>query len=735
MATPIFDNIFEAEDSFGRPVVSGKVYTYEPGTTTPKVTYSDEAGTIPNTNPVILNSSGKAQIYGNGEYTINVLDLFSGQVPGFPKNIWSEVTGADIVKIPLVFDNIDALRATPGGFQNQAAIVLGYDTPGDGGGGPKRRWNIGAGQIDNGGSIIVPGGIIGSVSTVGAWIFPEVGIIPIEFFGAKVDSITDDSVAILATMAVTKTPSINSGVAFINADITIPYGTEFHFYNGAVFDVNTGKTLAISGELPQKNIKIFTLRSNIIFSDGIGVSAYPAWFGCSPNATPEVNKEAIQKTLDSVYRGARIQLPQGQINSNTGITFKKTGLSLYGTSNAASWTGTTTGGTAIYFSSDNPTVEGFIMTGTQFDVGVGNSDGSGIYDMEIRSATKDAITTGIDFRGPKFFRNIKVLYFSNLGIYCSEWGIGFDMFNVDVRDIGQFTTGRGILIEGVNSTTYTIRNSNIHNCYKGIEIKAGIDFKIENVIIEGSKSYGLHVHNEDGTSLVGGQFNQVWAEENNSGSISSFAVRLGTEATIATWYPEGLTFNGCRMAPVQVGQRSILVDPNVGGTLLNRCRLGGTAIDNAQFDSFVKITNPVGGYTVGVTSIYTEVPSYGSGAINRSSLGQEVSSSGSLPKQWAMANGTTMTISFKAGSNASGIVMVGDAGTGANAIGNFGISAIAIISDPGGILEASGSPAIGKFGFYKPTQDTLAIVNNVGSTRNVIFQVIGPEIVSVSNPI
>jgi len=48
-----------------------KLYTYDSGTTTPKVTYSDQAGTIPNTNPIVLDAAGKCSLWlGTGEYTL-----------------------------------------------------------------------------------------------------------------------------------------------------------------------------------------------------------------------------------------------------------------------------------------------------------------------------------------------------------------------------------------------------------------------------------------------------------------------------------------------------------------------------------------------------------------------------------------------------------------------------------------------------------------------------------------
>jgi len=46
-------------DDAGDPLVNGKVYFYESGTTTLKTTYSDVNQSIPNTNPVILTAAGR----------------------------------------------------------------------------------------------------------------------------------------------------------------------------------------------------------------------------------------------------------------------------------------------------------------------------------------------------------------------------------------------------------------------------------------------------------------------------------------------------------------------------------------------------------------------------------------------------------------------------------------------------------------------------------------------------
>lgn len=61
-------------DNNGKPLVSGKVQFYAPGGTVPKTTWQDSAETIPNTNPVVLDGSGRAIILGDGSYRQQVFD-------------------------------------------------------------------------------------------------------------------------------------------------------------------------------------------------------------------------------------------------------------------------------------------------------------------------------------------------------------------------------------------------------------------------------------------------------------------------------------------------------------------------------------------------------------------------------------------------------------------------------------------------------------------------------------
>jgi len=49
--------------SDGAPLVGGKIYTYAAGTTTPAATYTDSSAGTANTNPIILDSYGQANIW------------------------------------------------------------------------------------------------------------------------------------------------------------------------------------------------------------------------------------------------------------------------------------------------------------------------------------------------------------------------------------------------------------------------------------------------------------------------------------------------------------------------------------------------------------------------------------------------------------------------------------------------------------------------------------------------
>lgn len=70
IATPPKLQFFAAD---GTPLVGGKLYSYQAGTTTPLPTYADESGVTYNTNPVVLDSRGEASVwFGNQAYKLKL---------------------------------------------------------------------------------------------------------------------------------------------------------------------------------------------------------------------------------------------------------------------------------------------------------------------------------------------------------------------------------------------------------------------------------------------------------------------------------------------------------------------------------------------------------------------------------------------------------------------------------------------------------------------------------------
>ena len=89
---------FQGLDDNGDPLDSGKVYFYEPGTTTLKDTYTDATLTVANTNPVILDANGRAAIWLNGAYKVKLTDSLDAQI--YEEDNINTGASATVVTVP-----------------------------------------------------------------------------------------------------------------------------------------------------------------------------------------------------------------------------------------------------------------------------------------------------------------------------------------------------------------------------------------------------------------------------------------------------------------------------------------------------------------------------------------------------------------------------------------------------------------------------------------------------------
>lgn len=93
---------FQQFDNNGEPLTGGLLYTYEAGTSTPKATYTDAGEGTENANPVVLDASGRANVWlGSGSYKF-VLKTSAGVLVKEVDNIVGEasnVFGGSVVSV------------------------------------------------------------------------------------------------------------------------------------------------------------------------------------------------------------------------------------------------------------------------------------------------------------------------------------------------------------------------------------------------------------------------------------------------------------------------------------------------------------------------------------------------------------------------------------------------------------------------------------------------------------
>lgn len=120
-------------DDNGVPLAGGLIYTYQAGSSTPLATYTDNAGNVPNSNPIVLDASGRTPsevwlfegysykfvLKNSSDVTIQTLDNIypilqtaPSSAPAVPSGailLWSGSTGS----VPSGYYLCDGTNGTP----------------------------------------------------------------------------------------------------------------------------------------------------------------------------------------------------------------------------------------------------------------------------------------------------------------------------------------------------------------------------------------------------------------------------------------------------------------------------------------------------------------------------------------------------------------------------------------------------------------------------------------------
>ena len=225
IATPPKLQFFDAS---GTPLVGGKLYSYAAGTTTPLATYTSSTGGSANTNPVILDSRGEANVwFGAGQYKLKLTSATDVEV-------WTvdNLNGPDQATLA-------ALSASSG------SSLVGFIQSGSG----------------------------AVATTVQARLRKT-------FFTSDYDTFVNAVAA-----AANGTLIVNSTIT-VSTNVTVPSTVDLQVSNEGIFNIATAVTLTINGPFECGIFQAFncTGTGKVVFSSQFTTVGYPEWWGASTNA-------------------------------------------------------------------------------------------------------------------------------------------------------------------------------------------------------------------------------------------------------------------------------------------------------------------------------------------------------------------------------------------------------------------------------------------------------------------
>lgn len=309
---------FRGFDANGNPLVGGQLFTYAAGTTNLLTTYTSASGTIPNTNPIILNSRGECDIFLTSTLLYKLVlspstdsnpptnpfwtednvsgcaASASGNAPAGAGNLTSEgpfesgvgftpgvtttltlsqsyVTNANVsVHFDGIYQGTDQYTLSGNNIIFNFAIPVGVNTV----------YIVGGTTL----SILVPA--VNSVTDVSVATNSKLynritGIIDIKDpnLGATGNGTTNDYAAFINSNSVSGEINVFKGNYLISSSVTL--SNNFVFHQGAVLIIPTGVTITFNGGFTAPIGQCFNITGSglVVFGSQKFTTGYPEWWG------------------------------------------------------------------------------------------------------------------------------------------------------------------------------------------------------------------------------------------------------------------------------------------------------------------------------------------------------------------------------------------------------------------------------------------------------------------------
>ena len=258
-------------DNNGIPLAGGLLYTYQAGTNTPIATYTDVNGNIQNSNPIILNSSGRppSEIWLTTGYGYKfVLKDANNVLIGTYDNIPSSAQ-------PAISNDASSIAYEEGNVTNAGSFIVGqtylitYV-------GTTDFTTIGAATNTVGTHFIATGVGTGSgTAELSRTVQSKLQeFISTGDFGSL-------QLAVVALGSTSKTLYVTTNDT-ISTNLTIPSNISLIYEEGYITTINNGVTLTINGDVQAGYYQIFNVGSTGLIK-GLRIVHFE-WFGAVGNA-------------------------------------------------------------------------------------------------------------------------------------------------------------------------------------------------------------------------------------------------------------------------------------------------------------------------------------------------------------------------------------------------------------------------------------------------------------------